>query len=143
MHIDIWSPLTVLHKNQEGCRLINDMCDLTQFVILSIKTDTKAESLAKLFMEEVVLSFGMVALVLVDADRRFRGAFEEMFKCLQITFWNLARGNHRINSVEKYHRFFKKHNLSQDKIVGAMVYLSKTQKHLSIHGTAPQLIILM
>ena len=56
------------------------MCDLTQFIILSITTDTKAGSLAKFFMEEVVLSFGVLAVAVVGVDSRFRGAFEEMCK---------------------------------------------------------------
>ena len=47
----------------------------------------------------------MEAVVVLDSDSRFRGVFEEMCKCLQITLWNLARGNHKENSVEKYHRF--------------------------------------
>ena len=44
------------------------MCDLTQFIISSIATDTKAESLAKLFREEIMLSFFMVAVVVVYSD---------------------------------------------------------------------------
>ena len=60
IHIDIWSAGTVLYKNQERCHLFKAMCDLTQFIIFSITTDNKAESLSKLFMEEVVLSFVIV-----------------------------------------------------------------------------------
>ena len=59
------------------------MCDLTQFIILYITTDTKAESLAKLFMEEVMLLFLMLAVLVLDADIQFIGAFEEMSKCLK------------------------------------------------------------
>ena len=109
MHLDIWSPGTALHKNQEVCNIINAMRDLTQFIILYITTYTKAESLAKLFMEEVVLSFGRVAVAVVDTDRQFKGSFEEMCKFLQIKFWPLACGNHKVKSVEKYHRLLKKH----------------------------------
>ena len=50
-------------------------------------------------MEEVVLSFGMVEVVSVDADSRFRGAFEAMCGFLQMIFWTLLRGNHKLNSV--------------------------------------------
>ena len=46
-------------------------------------TDTKAEELAKLFVEEVIFSFYMVAVVVVNSGRQFRGAFEEMCKYLQ------------------------------------------------------------
>ena len=48
-------------------------------------------------MEEVVLSFGMVSLVIVHTYSQFRVAFEAMCKCLQITFYPLARGNHKGN----------------------------------------------
>ena len=106
MHIAIWSPGTALHKNQEGCHLPNAMCDLKKFILSSITTDTKAESLTKFSMEDFVLSFRMVDVVVLDTDSRFRGEFEEICKCHQITFWRLARGNHKVNSVEKYHRFF-------------------------------------
>ena len=49
------------------------MCDLTKFIVSSNMTDIKSEVLAKLFVEEVVLSFGMVDVAVVDADSRFRG----------------------------------------------------------------------
>ena len=84
------------------------MCDLTQFLISSITINTKVESLAKLFMEEVMLSFGMVSVVLLDTDSRFRCVFEAMFKFLQIILWLLARGNHKVNSAKTYHRFLNK-----------------------------------
>ena len=46
------------------------MCDLTQFVIFILIKDVRAEKLAKLFMEKVVFSFGMVAVVVVDANNK-------------------------------------------------------------------------
>ena len=51
MNINILSTVTELQKNQQGFHLINDMCDLTQFIIFSITTDTKEESPAKFFMK--------------------------------------------------------------------------------------------
>ena len=92
-------------------------------------------------MEEVVLSFGIIAVVVVHTDSRFTGAFESICKFLQIKFWPLARGNHKVNSVENYHQFLKKHKILQDKIVVVMIYLFKTQKHLRTCGTAPQSMI--
>ena len=59
-------------------------------------------------MEEVVLNFGMVDMVVVDADSQFCSTFEAMYKVLNITLWPLAHGNHKGNSVEKYHRFLNK-----------------------------------
>ena len=50
-------------------------------------------------MEEDVLSFDIESVVVVDVESRFRGAFEEMCKCLQMKFSILARGNHKGNIV--------------------------------------------
>ena len=49
--------------------------NLTQFVISSVVQDINAEILAKTFMEEVALSFGMAEVIVVDADRIFRSFF--------------------------------------------------------------------
>ena len=92
-------------------------------------------------MEEFVLSFGMVVVVVVDKYSRFIGAFEAMFKCLQIILWYLARGNHKVNIIEKITSSQRKYKLLQENIVLAMMYLSKTQKHLSMHGTASQYML--
>ena len=46
-------------------------------------------------MEEIVLSFGMVAVVVVDADSQLLVSFERMCKFPQIIFWPLARRNHK------------------------------------------------
>ena len=43
-----------------------------------------------------------------DTGSRLIGAFEAIFKCLQITFWNLSHINHKLNSVENCHRFLNK-----------------------------------
>ena len=51
--------------------LMNAMCDLTKFVASSVIENPTAESQAQLFMEEVVLTFGMVANIVVDADSKF------------------------------------------------------------------------
>ena len=75
------------------------MCDLTQFVISSVTTSTTAESLAKLFMEEVVLPYAIIAILVVDAGGQFKGIFEAMCKILRITYWQLSRRNHEENRV--------------------------------------------
>ena len=59
-------------------------------------------------MESVVLSFGMVAVIVVDADSKFQGIFESLCDTLKLVFWPLARGNHKALSVERYHRFLNK-----------------------------------
>ena len=51
-------------------------------------------------MEEFMLSFYMVAVVLVDSDSWFRSTLEKIYKFLQITFLPLAYDNHKVNSIE-------------------------------------------
>ena len=108
MHIDIWSPEAAMHNNQEVCHPLNYMCDLTQFLVSFITTYTKSEALAKLFMEEFMILFDLVAVVVVDADRWFRGAFEEMCKNFLIKFWPIAHVNNKGNIVKKYQRLLNK-----------------------------------
>ena len=55
-----------------------------------------------------MLSFGKVAVVVVDADSKFLHSFKEMCKRLNISLWPLSRGNHKGMSVERYHRFLNK-----------------------------------
>ena len=59
-------------------------------------------------MEQVIFTFDMVAVVVVDADSKFLHLFEETCKALVFQFWPLLRGSHKGNSVEKYHRFLNK-----------------------------------
>ena len=59
-------------------------------------------------MEDVALSFGMTAVVVVDADSKFRSIFEEMYTALKIHSWPLARENHKVLLVERYHRYLNK-----------------------------------
>merc|ERR1711884_245058 len=90
LHCDLWQPGHLVDSSGDTIFVLNCMCDLTQFVISSLVTDPTASSLAKIFMENVVLSFGMVAVVVVDADSKFKGVFEELCKILKITLWPLA-----------------------------------------------------
>ena len=108
MHVDLWSPGHISNSQGQKGHLLNAMCDLTQFVISTPTFDITAGRLATIFMEQVVLSFGMCAVVVVDDGSSFKGLFEEMCQLLKITFWALSRGNHKGLSVERYHRYLNK-----------------------------------
>ena len=108
MHVNIWSPGHLVDTKKYTIQLMNLMCDLIQFVISSVFCNINAEILANTFMEVVSLSFGLTAVIVVDADSKFISVFEEMCTALKIHLWPLARGNHKGHSVEKYHRFLKK-----------------------------------
>ena len=72
MHVDLWSPGTVVTNDQGNTGyLMNSMCDLTQFVISTITFNITSRALAKLFILDVILSFGMCAVVVIDDGRTF------------------------------------------------------------------------
>ena len=87
---------------------MNSMCDLTQFVISSAVQNINAEVISKTFMVYIALSFGMIELVFVDTDSKFRSIFEEMYTALKIYFWPLARGNHKGLLVDQYDGYLNK-----------------------------------
>ena len=84
------------------------MYDLTQFVVSMITTETHVEHIAKIFMGNVVLLFGMVAILVLDADSCFKSIIKDIYPALGIIYWPLSCGNHKVMSVEKYHRFLNK-----------------------------------
>ena len=67
-------------------QLIIFVCDLAQFVISIIVRDVVSEILVKIFMKQAVLSFGMVAVIFVDADSKFLHIYKEMCATLDIIF---------------------------------------------------------
>ena len=87
MHVDIWSPLHAFTNNtgDKGC-LIHYICDLPQIVISSITFYIISVNSSRLFMSEVVLSFGMLVLVGVDYDSTFKQAFIKLCKSLKLTY---------------------------------------------------------
>ena len=50
---------------------MNVMFDLTQFCITSLLPEKKTSALlAKLFMENVILTFGMITAIVIDAEKK-------------------------------------------------------------------------
>ena len=86
-------------------------------------------------MEELVLTFGMVAVVVVDADSKFKHKFEEILSALRIKLWALVQGNHKVLSVERYHRLLNKTQTTSDQDRGthASVFL-KILRNRNMHG---------
>ena len=105
MHVDLWMPGKLVDDAGNTLQLMNCMCDLTQFVVSILVSDATSENLAKLFMEQVVFNFGMVAVVVVDADSKFLSLFKDMCLTLDFILWPIAHGNHKGISIGKYHRF--------------------------------------
>ena len=109
IHTDLWIPgnYAIDSKGNTGY-LLNSLCELTQFVVSTPTFDITAATLEKLFMEEVLLTFGKCAVFVVDDGKNFKGIFKEMCEHLKSTYWCISRGNHKRNSAKKYHRFLNK-----------------------------------
>ena len=102
--VDIWRPGDI--RSSDGYRyLFNAMCDMTQFVITVPTKRIDATEMAKLFMEGVLLKFGLCIMVVCDEGSEFRGEFESMCKILNIRFHTVAKRNHKAVGVERYHKF--------------------------------------
>ena len=63
------------------------MCTLTQFFVPTITKEVHAEYLTKLFMENVVLLFSMVVILVVGANSQFNSIFKDIFTALGIIYW--------------------------------------------------------
>ena len=137
MRVNLWYPGTALSKNSIFIHLMNAMCDVMQFFIYTITTETYVEHLATLFMKNFVLSFVMVAIIFIDADSRFKNLFKYMCADLGIIYCTLAHGNNKGTRVEKYHNFSTKHKQSQAKTEAHTTFFSRMQQPLSTPGIVP------
>ena len=108
MHVDMWIPGKLLDKDGKTLHLMNAMCELAQFVVSMLIADATAELLGKIFIEQVVFTFGLVAVVVVDIDSKCMSVFEDICNCFLFIFWPLSRRNYKGLSVERYHRFLNK-----------------------------------
>lgn len=101
------------------------MCDLSQFVVACVTNDITAVSLADLYMSEVLLKYGMTAVVVIDDGNTFKGVFAQMCSILNITLWTLSKGNHKGLSVERFHRFLNKTQTIAGHSVGTHAVFSR------------------
>ena len=108
MQANLWDPGTSLSKNSAGRHLLNAMCDLTQFFVSTITMETHAEYIAKPFTGNIIISLGMVANLVIDADSWFKSVFRDICASLEINYWPLVCGNNKGKSISKYHQFFNK-----------------------------------
>jgi hypothetical protein len=77
IHIDIWSAGEI-EEDSSQLHMLNATCGMTQFVVTTHATSTKACDLAPLFMQEVLLKVGFCAMVVFDDGGEFKGEFTEM-----------------------------------------------------------------
>ena len=122
--------------------LLNSLCNLTQFVVSTPTFNITASALAKLFMEEVLLTFGMCAVVVLDDGRYFKDIFKEMCEHLKLTYWCISWVNHKGNSAKNIIVSSTKTKPSQALIEVAMINLFKMPRPANIRGTAHRLTTL-
>ena len=103
MHVNLWMPAYLINTDGKTLQAVNLMCNLTQFVVSTLVENPTSELLTHLFMENVVPTFWIITVVVVDTDSKFLCVFKDMRSMLKIHFWPLARGNHTGNIVECYH----------------------------------------
>ena len=77
--VDIWKPGNTVNINGYTC-LLNSMCNMTLFVVVAPAAKTEASYIARLFMETVLLKFGLCTMVVIDEGSEFRGIFKKMCK---------------------------------------------------------------
>ena len=93
------------------------MCDMTEFVMCVAITMTEASYPARMFMEHILLKFGLFIMVVCDDDNDFIDTFKKMCVALNIRFHIVAKRNHKAVGIEKFHKFLN-HVKNQQKNVG-------------------------
>ena len=71
---------------------------------------------ATTIMEDLVFSFRILVVFVIDANRKFHWVIEGELWALKMTVWKFARGNNRETSADQYHCFWIKCKLSSVKI---------------------------
>ena len=73
--MDLWSPGRQDDGDGNKGYLMNAMCYITKFVVSIPNVDISDASLVQLFMANVVLSFCMCSIVVIDNGSTFKGGF--------------------------------------------------------------------
>ena len=76
--------------------------------------DITGAYLAQFLIVNVVLSFGILSIFVIDNGSLFKGLFVAMCGALDLAYWCLSRGKHTGNSVERYHRLLRKTQSTSD-----------------------------
>ena len=87
---------------------MNDMCDMSQFVVVVPVTNESSATLAENFFQHVRMKFGFCHLVVIDDGTPFKGAFVAICTALDLNYEILAKRSHKGLTVEHFHRFLNK-----------------------------------
>ena len=92
------------------------------------------------FVSEVIMTFGMCSMVVIDDGSIFKNAFIEMCKKVKLNYWCVLRENHIGNSLEPYQRFLNKTQKLMGMTEALMNVTLKMIRHLNMHGMEHPLI---
>ena len=81
------------------------MYDMCQWIVSVAITGTDALYLVRMFIEHVLLKFGLCLMVVIDDRNEFHGVLESMCNVLDIKFHIVAKFNHKVVGVELFHKF--------------------------------------
>ena len=84
------------------------MCNHTQFVVVVPVPGMTASVIAKYFMQEILLKFGIRHLVVMNDGTPFKGAFILACDALHLKYECVVKRDHKAVLVEKFHRFLNK-----------------------------------
>ena len=82
---------------------------MTQFVASMVLSHVNSAELARTFMEELLLTFSICLIVVIDNDVKFKAVFEYMAKSLSIRLHRVGMQYYKVISMERYHNFIN-HN---------------------------------
>ena len=125
--------------------VMNDMCILTQFVVYINLANQTALYLVKKIMKRIVLKFGMVDVVVVNADSKYLKNNKALWYVFGITFHALVglSGNHKGLHVELFHWFMNKTQKMCDNDCGTHKNFVSITKTLQYPWKVHQSIILI
>ena len=85
LHVDLW--FSDDFTDYAGSHyLLNCMCDLTQFVVVVPVPEMSSSIIAKYFMQEVLLNFGICHLIVMNDDTPFKELFTAACDSFQLKY---------------------------------------------------------
>ena len=100
--VNVWQPGSVV--NADGMvDILNSMCDMTQFIVMASIQNLEASHIVGVFMENVLLKFGLCVMVVVDEGKAFCSIFKDMCRLLNIRCQTVSKRNYKAVGVERFH----------------------------------------
>ena len=86
------------------------MCDITQSCVCVPVLDCTSAIISKFFMQDCLPKFYLCFLIVLDDYTPLKGEFISMCDAIYLRYDIVAKRNHKMVSVERFHRFEKSLN---------------------------------